>query len=65
MALSQNPAVVKAYDEGYYTDGEGNEWRRGMDGWFLDFGANGRCLSYHHHFVEKIEKENPVAESSV
>lgn len=59
MALSQNKAVREAYDEGTYIDLEGNEWRRGMDGWFLDFGSAGRCLLWHHHFVEKVETEHP------
>lgn len=65
MALSQNKAVRVAYDAGKYTDADGNEWVRGMDGWFLDYGKDGRCLIYHHMFVEMVEKENPVAESSV
>lgn len=59
MALSQNKAVRAAYETGTYTDPLGNEWRRGMDGWFLDFGKQGRALLYHHMFVEKIEEEHP------
>jgi hypothetical protein len=59
VSLSKNPTVLKAYDDGTYTDLEGNEWRRGMDGWFLDFGKQGRALLYHHMFVEKVEEEHP------
>lgn len=61
MALSKNPTVRKAYDEGTYTDKNGYEWRRGMDGWFLDNidGKGGRMLAYHHMMVELIEKEHP------
>ena len=59
MALSQNKAVRNAYSTGTYTDARGNEWVRGMDGWFLDFGKDGRCLAYHHDFVSLVEKENP------
>lgn len=61
MALSKNPAVTKAYDDRTYTDAEGRQWRRGMDGWFLDNvdGKGGTMLIWHHLMVEKIEKENP------
>lgn len=61
MALSDNPAVRKAYDDGTYTDAKGVTYRRGMDGWFVDNidGKGGMMLVWHHHFVELIEKENP------
>ncbi|HJW01590.1 MAG TPA: hypothetical protein VJ617_21060 [Arthrobacter sp.] len=61
MALSNNPAVRMAYAAGTYTDKNGREWRRGMDGWFLDNwdSKGGVLLTYHHLMVEMIEKENP------
>ena len=59
MAMSQNKAVQAAYESGEYTDAKGNNWVKGMDGWFLNMGEAGLCLAYHHDFVEMIEKENP------
>jgi hypothetical protein len=59
MALSKNTAVRKAYEEGFYTTQEGDTWRKGMDGWFLVHDGDDIILSWHHHFVELIEKENP------
>jgi hypothetical protein len=58
MSLNDNPAVKKAYEDRIYTDARGLEWRRGMDGWFLD-GAEGIYLARHHDFVEMVEKEHP------
>ena len=54
-------AVTKAYEAGKYTDAQGNEWRRGMDGWFLDnvVGKGGVMLVRHHDMVDMIEKETP------
>lgn len=65
MALSKNKAVRAAYEAGTYTDSQGFEWRRGMDGWFLDDvdGKGGRMLCWHHDFVEMIEKEHPEPEA--
>lgn len=59
--LNDNKAVKAAYEKGKYTDADGNEWRRGMDGWFLDNidGKGGMMLTRHHHMIEKIERENP------
>lgn len=57
--FSDNTAVHKAYEDRKYTDLEGNEWVKGMDGWFLIFENGSRCLVWHHHFVEKIEEEHP------
>lgn len=61
MSLSKNPAVIEAYDTGTYTDGAGQTWRKGMDGWFLDL-PNGVMLCWHHQFVELVEKEHPESE---
>lgn len=57
----RNKAVGAAYESGAYVDAEGRKWRKGMDGWFLDNvdGKGGKMLVYHHHMVEKIEKEHP------
>jgi hypothetical protein len=57
----RNKAVEAAYEAGKYTDEDGTEWRRGMDGWFLDNvdGKGGKMLCYHHDMVEKIEREHP------
>jgi hypothetical protein len=59
MSFSDNPAVRKAYDDGTYTDAAGIAWKRGMDGWFWDMGADGVMLSRHGDFVALIERENP------
>jgi hypothetical protein len=58
---SKNTRVMSAYYDGKYTDAKGNEWRRGMDGWFLDDvdGKGGVMLARHHDFVELVETENP------
>jgi hypothetical protein len=63
VALSNNPGVRKAYEAGTNTDAKGREWRRGLDGWFLDNidGKGGMMLTYHHLMAELIEKENPNA----
>lgn len=60
MAMSSNPAVRAAYEARTYTDAHGNEWRRGMDGWFLDNvdGKGGMMLCRHHDFVAMVEREN-------
>jgi len=54
-------AVREAYARGKYVDAERNEWRRGMDGWFLDNidGQGGRMLCRHHDFVALINREHP------
>jgi hypothetical protein len=59
VSLSKNPAVIEAYEAGTYTDLNGMLWRRGMDGWFHDLPDNGVMLTWHHHFVEMIEREHP------
>ena len=61
MSLNNNPAVRKAYEDRTYTDARGNQWRRGMDGWFLDNvdGKGGVMLCRHGDFVELVEKEHP------
>jgi hypothetical protein len=59
VSLSKNPAVIKAYDEGTYTDRHGVEWKRGMDGWFDRSDPKMVCLIWHHNFVELVESENP------
>lgn len=56
--MSRNGAVTKAYDVGTYTDSKGNEWRRGMDGWFLE-GTGDIFLIRHGDMVAMIEEENP------
>jgi len=60
MTLSKNPAVADAYRKGTYLDARGNEWRRGMDGWFLDNadGKGGVMLVRHHDMQTLIETEN-------
>lgn len=62
MSLNDNPAVRKAYEDRTYTDKNGDQWRRGMDGWFLDNvdGKGGVMLARHDDFVELVEKENPA-----
>ena len=57
----RNKAVEAAYMAGKYTDHDGNQWRRGLEGWFLDDvdGKGGVMLCYHHDMAEKIERENP------
>lgn len=62
MSLNDNPAVKKAYEDRSYTDKNGDTWRRGMDGWFLDdaMGPGTVLLVRHHDFVEIIEKEHPA-----
>lgn len=57
----RNKAVEAAYESRTYVDAEGNEWRRGMDGWFLDNvdGKGGTMLCYHHDMVAMIEREHP------
>ncbi|HEX9229837.1 MAG TPA: hypothetical protein VF885_24835 [Arthrobacter sp.] len=59
MSLNDNPAVRKAYEERTYTDAEGNAWRRGMDGWFLDYADGSVMLCRHDDFVDLVLKENP------
>lgn len=61
MSLNDNPAVRKAYEDRTYTDLQGNEWRRGMDGWFLDNvdGKGGVMLCRHDDFVDLVLEENP------
>lgn len=61
LADGRHPRVESAYYDGKYTDKEGNEWRRGMDGWFLDNidGKGGVMLSRHDDFVALVERENP------
>ena len=59
MTLSSNLAVRRAYDTGIYLDKAGNEWRKGMDGWFDDDYAGGIFLCRHHDMVAMIEKEHP------
>lgn len=60
--LSKNPAVIKAYGEGYYTDYQGVRWRRGMDGWFDDSMPGIIHLVYDHMFVAIVEEEHPMKE---
>ena len=57
----RNAAVRRAYEAGTYTDKNGDEWRRGMDGWFLDGAAGPGTVMVvrHDDFVAVIEKENP------
>lgn len=57
----RNEAVEAAYETRTYVDAKGNEWRRGMDGWFLDNvdGKGGVMLVRHHDMVELIEEEHP------
>lgn len=57
----RNKAVEAAYEKRTYVDAEGKEWRRGLDGWFLDnpYGTGGVMLVRHHDMVALIEKENP------
>jgi hypothetical protein len=59
--MSDNPAVATAYQTCRYVDKDGNEWRRGLDGWFLDNvdGKGGVMLVYHHDMQAMIEKEHP------
>lgn len=61
MGLSKNKAVDAAYKARKYTDATGTEWRRGMDGWFLDDvdDKGGFVLIRHPDMVAKIENENP------
>ena len=61
IVMNTNPKVKAAYTSGIYTDKKGNEWRKGMDGWFLDNvdGKGGMMLCRHHDMVTMIEKENP------
>lgn len=63
MSLNDNPAVRKAYEDRTYTDANGAEWRRGLDGWFLDDcdGKGGVMLVRHDDFVRYVEKENPLS----
>jgi hypothetical protein len=60
MSLNDNPAVRKAYEDRTYTDKNGDQWRRGLDGWFLDNvdGKGGTMLCRHHDFVKLIESEH-------
>lgn len=57
----RNKAVEAAYEARKYTDANGDEWRRGMDGWFLDdaAGPGTVMLVRHHDFVAIIEREHP------
>jgi hypothetical protein len=57
------PAVRLAYASRAYTDRNGDVWRLGMDGWFLDdaAGPGTVMLVRHHEFVAIIEKEHPPA----
>ena len=59
--VARTAAVTKAYKAGKYTDARGNEWRRGLDGWFLDNvdGKGGVMLVRHHDMADMIDKENP------
>lgn len=59
MGLSENRAVNLAYSKGNYTDADGRQWRRGMDGWFLENTVNQIVLIRHHDFVSKVEGEHP------
>ena len=61
MSLNDNPAVRKAYEDRTYTDAKGNQWRRGMDGWFLNNvdGKGGVMLCRHDDFVELVLTEHP------
>jgi len=58
---SRNTRVMSAFYDGKYTDAKGNEWRRGLDGWFLDDvdGKGGVMLVRSDDIVEMIESENP------
>ncbi len=62
VSLNDNPVVRKAYEDRTYTDTRGRDWRRGLDGWFLDDvdGRGGIMLCRHQDFVEMIEKEHPT-----
>jgi hypothetical protein len=57
----RNKAVEAAYESRKYVDAAGVEWRRGMDGWFLDDvdGKGGVMLIRHHDMVARIEREHP------
>ena len=57
--MSGNGVVTKAYEDGTYTDSEGREWRRGMDGWFNVWPDGTIYLVPHDSMVAVIEKENP------
>lgn len=63
MSLNDNPAVRKAYEERTYTDKNGDQWRRGLDGWFLDYPDGSVMLCRHHDFVALVEKEHPAPPS--
>lgn len=60
----RNKAVEAAYESGSYVDSDGNKWRRGMDGWFLDNvdGKGGSLLARHDDMVEMMEREHPDGE---
>lgn len=58
MSLNDNPAVKQAYEDRAYTDLQGVDWRRGLDGWFADSGDIVHLIR-HEDFVEMIEKEHP------
>jgi hypothetical protein len=57
----RNKAVEAAYESGKYNDEDGREWRRGLDGWFLDNvdGRGGVMLVRHDDMVELMEREHP------
>ena len=59
--VARTAAVTRAYKAGKYIDARGNEWRRGLDGWFLDNvdGKGGVMLARHHDMADMIDKENP------
>lgn len=59
MSLNDNPAVRKAYEDRVYTDKQGQEWHRGLDGWFHEVSEKSSLLVRHHDFVELVEKEHP------
>jgi hypothetical protein len=62
----RNKAVEAAYAARTYVDARGNEWRRGMDGWFLDNvdGKGGIMLCRHHDMVKMMEREHPDDEQA-
>jgi hypothetical protein len=47
------------FEAGAYTDKEGREWRRGLDGWFNVWPDGTIYLIPHDDMRAVIEEENP------
>jgi hypothetical protein len=56
LEAAANAAVDEAFKLGRYVDRAGQEWRKGLDGWFFDHGE-AIWLVHHLDMASKIKEE--------